>query len=89
MTQTIRVAALYRFAAVPDPEGLRDHLQSLCGETVRGTLLVAHEGVNGTIAGPADDIERVLVGLRAVPGFADLDVKYSQATAMPASIRPP
>ena len=79
----LRVAALYRFASVPDPAAMRDHLERLCGAEVRGTLLVAHEGVNGTIAGSEEAIERVLAGLRAMPGFADTDVKFSTAEAMP------
>ncbi len=83
MTQSIRVAALYRFATVTDPASLRGRLEALCGDDVRGTLLVAQEGVNGTIAGTAEAIERVLTGLRSLPGFADLDVKYSMAATMP------
>jgi len=79
----IRVAALYRFAAVADPVGLRDILEALCGDDVRGTLLVAHEGVNGTIAGPGDAIARVIDGLTALPGFAGTEVKYSAADRMP------
>ncbi len=79
----IRVAALYRFAAVADPERLRDQLESLCRDAVRGTLLVAHEGVNGTIAGPVEAIARVIDGLTALPGFAETDVKYSSAGRMP------
>ena len=79
----IRVAALYRFAAIADCEAVRDRLDALCRPDVRGTLLVAHEGLNGTIAGPPDGIERVLEGIRALPGFADLDVKYADAAAMP------
>lgn len=79
----LRVAALYRFATVSDPAAMRDHLEALCGAEVRGTLLVAHEGVNGTIAGPEAAIDRVLTGLRALPGFADADVKFSTAAAMP------
>ena len=80
---TYRIAALYRFAPVPDPERLRTDLEALCGDTVRGTLLVAGEGVNGTIAGPAAAVDRVLCGLKAMPGFAELDVKYSTAERMP------
>ena len=79
----IRVAALYRFAAVADPAHLRDDLEALCGEDVRGTLLVAHEGVNGTIAGPADAVARVIDGLTGRPGFAETDVKYSTAERIP------
>ena len=79
----IRVAALYRFAEVADPVALRHRLEALCGEDVRGTLLVASEGVNGTIAGPRDAIARVVEGLVALPGFAETDVKYSTAEGMP------
>ena len=77
------MAALYRFASVTDPTALRDRLEQLCGETVRGTLLVAHEGVNGTIAGPPEAIARVVEGLTGLTGFADTDVKYSTAERMP------
>lgn len=82
--QPVTVAALYRFAPVADPAALRDALEALCRRgAIRGTLLVAHEGVNGTIAGPASAIADVVGFLRAQPDFADLDVKYSGAAAMP------
>jgi UPF0176 protein len=77
------VAALYRFARIADREAVRDRLEQLCQPDVRGTLLVAHEGLNGTIAGPTEAIQRVLDGIRALPGFADLDVKFSAAAATP------
>ncbi|KQW81866.1 oxygen-dependent tRNA uridine(34) hydroxylase TrhO [Brevundimonas sp. Root1279] len=77
------VAALYRFARIDDREAVRDRLEALCRPEVRGTLLVAHEGLNGTIAGPPEAIQRVLDGIRALPGFAELDVKFSEAAAMP------
>lgn len=79
----VRVAALYRFAAVADREAVRARLEALCGDAVRGTLLVAHEGINGTIAGPDAAVARVVDGIRALSGFADLDVKYSTAEVMP------
>jgi len=79
----IRVAALYRFATITDCEAVRDQLEALCHPDVRGTLLVAHEGLNGTIAGPDASVERVLAGIRDLPGFADLDVKFAEASAMP------
>lgn len=79
----IRIAALYRFATVADPVALRDHLEELCGVEVRGTLLVAREGVNGTIAGPAEAIKHVVKGLTALPGFAATEVKYSGGDRMP------
>jgi UPF0176 protein len=80
----IRVAALYRFARFDDPEALRTRLADLCAiQAIKGTLLLAPEGVNGTIAGEADAVERVVAELRALPGCADLDVKWSSAATMP------
>jgi len=79
-----RVAALYRFARFEDPAGLRDPLAGLCAEQgVKGTLLLAREGINGTIAGTDDAIARVVEHIRALPDCAALDVKYSNAAAMP------
>jgi len=82
-TGPVRVAALYRFAAIADREAVRDRLEALCRPDVRGTLLVAHEGLNGTVAGPDASVERLLAGIRALPGFADLDVKNAMAQTMP------
>ncbi len=79
----VRVAALYRFAAIADCEAVRARLEALCRPDVRGTLLVADEGLNGTIAGPEASIDRVLAGIRALPGFAALEVKFADAAAMP------
>ena len=80
----IRVAALYRFARFDDPETLRTRLAALCAtEGIKGTLLLAHEGINGTIAGAPDAIERAVAELRALPGCAALDVKWSHAATMP------
>ena len=80
----VRVAALYRFAPVADCSAVRDTLDAVCrAGGVRGTLLVAHEGLNGTIAGPEAAIEAVLAAIRALPGFEDLEVKYACAEAMP------
>ena len=80
----IRVAALYRFARFDDPEALRIRLADLCAaEGIKGTLLLAHEGINGTIAGQPESVERVVAELRALPGCADLDVKWSSAATMP------
>ncbi len=78
------VAALYHFVSVPRFAELRAPLQALCEENgVRGTLLLAHEGINGTIAGPADGIRTVLGFLRSQPEFAALEHKESHAADMP------
>ena len=81
---TFTVAALYRFAPCDDPAALRAPLLDLCAaQGVKGTLLLAREGVNGTIAGSAEGIAAVVAHIRALPGCAELDVKYSSAAAMP------
>ncbi len=80
----VLVAALYRFMALDDFADLREPLQALCDDQgVRGTLLLAREGVNGTIAGPPAGIEAVLEHIRAFADCADLDVKFSSASSMP------
>jgi UPF0176 protein len=80
----ITVAALYHFTPFADPVQLRAPLLALCEERgIKGTLLLAGEGINGTIAGGADGIAAVLDHIRAAPGCAGLEVKYSSADAMP------
>jgi UPF0176 protein len=75
---------LYRFAGFDDCESLRGPLDSLCrAQKVQGTLLLAPEGINGTIAGSAEGVEAVLAHIRALPGCAELEVKYAAAAAMP------
>ena len=81
---TYTVAALYRFASFDDPAALRQPLFDLCmAEGIKGTLLLAREGINGTIAGGAAGIAAVIDHIRALPDCADLDVKYSAAADMP------
>jgi UPF0176 protein len=78
------VAALYRFARVESPEANRDPILEICKqEQVKGTLLLAREGINGTIAGPEAGIRRVLSYLRSLPGFAELEHKESWADTEP------
>ena len=80
----IRIAALYHFTRFDDPVALRPALAALCDEHgVKGTLLLAHEGINGTIAGSDTGIQAVLDHIRALPGCADLEVKESRADTMP------
>ena len=78
------VAALYRFVDFPDFEDWREPLRRICSEqAVKGTLLLATEGINGTIAGPDSGIQSVLDCLRADPRFADLQPKFSRASEAP------
>ncbi len=78
------VASLYRFTRFTDVVALRAPLDAICrAQGVRGTLLLAPEGINGTISGPRAGVASVVEHIRALPGCADLDVKWSTATAMP------
>ena len=80
----LTVAALYHFAPLPDPAALRAPLLALCeAHGVRGTIILAPEGVNGTIAGPRAGVDAVLAHLRGWPGCAGLAWKESAAAAMP------
>ncbi len=87
MTDTERpicVAALYKFVPIGDCVSIRSALAKLCrAQRVKGTLLVAPEGINGTIAGPDPAIDAVLAAIRALPGCADLEVKLSRAAELP------
>ncbi len=78
------IAALYKFVPLDAGPALQARLKSLCTENdVTGTLLLAREGINGTIAGPEDGLRTVLEGLRALPGCAGLEHKESWADEQP------
>jgi UPF0176 protein len=78
------VAALYHFTRFPDPDALRAPLRALAESVgVKGSLLIAREGINGTIAGPRAGIDAVLAHIRSLPGCADLEWKESDAAEMP------
>ena len=80
----IRVAALYRFCRIDAPEALRKPLAAFCcGRGIKGTLLIAREGINGTVAGSPEAIAELIAHLEAIPGMAGLEVKFSTASAMP------
>lgn len=79
---TICVAALYHFASFDDPAAIQRRLTLACAQ-VRGTLIVASEGINGTIAGTSEAVKVVLDEIRALPDCAALQVKISSAEAMP------
>lgn len=78
------VAALYRFVTLDDYRELREPLLDEClAAGVRGTLLLAAEGINGTVAGSRDGIDRVLAWLRSDPRLAALEHKESLDDEMP------
>ncbi len=79
-----RIAALYHFTRFDAPEALKAPLAKLCcGVGVKGTLLLAQEGINGTIAGPHKGIDQVLNHIQALPGCTDLEWKESWSNHPP------
>tara|TARA_R110000787_G_scaffold8528_3_gene28852 strand:+ start:126 stop:1067 length:942 start_codon:yes stop_codon:yes gene_type:complete len=81
---TFKVAAFYKFFALPDFESRRAPLaETLEASGVKGTVLLATEGVNGTIAGTPEAIETALTALRALPGCETLQAKFAEADEMP------
>jgi UPF0176 protein len=80
----IQVAAFYRFAAVPDPLALAARLREAGNALgLKGSIIVAGEGANGTIAGAREAVTALFDGLRAEPGFEGLLPRLHDAPAMP------
>ena len=78
------VAALYRFAKFPDYESFREPLLAIMlAHEVRGTLLLAAEGINGTIAGNRIGIDAVLTWLAKDHRFAGIQAKESYVDENP------
>jgi UPF0176 protein len=84
MASPIVIAALYRFVRLDDFENLREPLLQLMQKRqLRGTLLLAAEGINGTVAGSADAVDFLLEYLRADARLRDFDCKLSYDDEMP------
>ena len=82
------VATFYQFAALPDFRELREPLRALCAELeLKGSVLLAHEGVNGTLAGKDGAIDALVTELRGGALFGgrldNLELKFSRAATMP------
>ena len=78
------VAALYHFSRFDDPAALKPPLEALCQtQGLSGTLLLAPEGINGTVAGSRDGIDALLAHVRGLPGCAGLEHKESMASDQP------
>ena len=78
------IAAFYKFVSLDDYQNRRQPLLNLCQQyNIKGTILLAAEGINGTIAGTRSSIDTILAALRSDPCFADLEHKESTATKSP------
>ena len=84
MSSPIVIAALYRFVRLDNFESLRKPLlQCMLDNQVRGTLLLAAEGINGTVAGKQESINCLLDYLREDERLQDLDCKFSYDDEIP------
>ena len=84
----LKVAAFYQFAALPDFRELREPLRVICaGLGLKGSVLLAHEGINATLAGDAAAIDALVTELQAGDLFNgrldNLELKFSHAAEMP------
>ena len=81
---TFLTAAFYKFVALPDYTERKAPLLAFCeAHQVKGLILLAHEGINSTIAGAPADVHAVLAYLRRDPLLADLQHKESYANKAP------
>jgi UPF0176 protein len=83
-----QVAAFYQFAGLPDFRCLREPLRAICADlALKGSVLLAHEGINGTLAGSSEAIAALVAELRDGELFGGrldrLELKFSSATMMP------
>jgi len=84
----LKVAAFYQFAALPDFRELREPLRAFCASLgLKGSVLLAHEGINGTLAGDTRAIDALAEELQTGALFGgrldNLELKFSHAAAMP------
>lgn len=79
-----RVCSFYRFVPLAGPDALRDAIQErLSRHGLVGTILLAGEGINGTVSGTPEETGRFLDWLQTRPGLSDLDARKSWADAAP------
>ncbi len=78
------VAALYKFVSLPDFAELQQPILQCCkANQVMGTILLADEGINGTVAGPEEGVKALLAFLRSDVRFEDIEHKESRAADNP------
>lgn len=81
---SIVVCALYKFVTLDNFEAIKPRLLKVMEDNqVHGTLLLAREGINGTVAGTREAIDQLLAWLKSDPRLAELEYKTSHTEAMP------
>ena len=84
MTEKFLVAAFYKFVPLPDYQVIRTALLARCEHLgLLGSILLAEEGINGTISGTATNVQSLFEDLRADERLHDLHYKESWAEEQP------
>ncbi|MEZ4514411.1 MAG: rhodanese-related sulfurtransferase [Chloroflexota bacterium] len=84
MNQQIVIATFYKFTPMTHLPEQQQEMKTFCLERgIKGSILLAEEGINATVAGSREGIDELLTWLRQRPGLADLEHKESYATAVP------
>ena len=78
------IATFYKFVTISNLEAIRAQILTWCQQQeIKGTIILAEDGINGTIAGSSDAIANILTALRSLPGLADLEHKESTSEKLP------
>ena len=84
MQSDVQVAAFYKFVPLDNIEELQQEIREICQVSdVLGTILLAHEGINGTVAGPPDDLNKLFTHLSRYPDLESLSKKISYCNRNP------
>jgi UPF0176 protein len=76
------VILFYKYFTIADPQGFAAEHRELCTRLgLKGRVLIANEGINGTLAGPQDSVDKYMVMLRADARFSDIEFKISHGDA--------
>ena len=80
----ILVAALYKFVEIDDLLSLQSNLYEICEKNnIMGTILIANEGINGTISGKTNEINQTISLLKSDKRFTNIEIKYSSTDKQP------
>ena len=80
----ILVAALYKFVEIDDLLSLQSDLHEICEKNnIMGTILIANEGINGTISGKTNEINQTISLLKSDKRFTNIEIKYSSTDKQP------
>ncbi|MDP9003851.1 MAG: rhodanese-related sulfurtransferase [Verrucomicrobiota bacterium] len=82
LTEVFPVILFYKYVGISDAEAFAAEQRALCSSLgLKGRVLIASEGINGTLAGPADRVDRYVSALKANPRFSDVEIKLSAGDA--------